>query len=53
MTAESDAGEGVKGCGGVSIYLLPALDEISRYYGDLEFAKKHKWLKLLEAYHSA
>ena len=53
VTAESDAGEGVKGCGGVSIYLLPALDEISRYYGDLEFAKKHKWLKLLEAYHSA
>ncbi len=53
VIAESDAGEGVKGCGGVSIYLLPALDDISRYYGDLEFAKKHKWLKMLEAYHSA
>jgi hypothetical protein len=53
VIAESHRGKEVEGVGGVSIYLLPQLTDISEYYADLNFAKKHKWLEMLKAYHSS
>jgi hypothetical protein len=39
-------------CGGSSIYLIPPPGSISRYYADLEFAKKFRnWPKMLDQYH--
>ncbi len=53
VVAESHAGPGVERCGGVSIYLLPPLNDISKYYQALKFAKAHRWLTMLQAYHGA
>lgn len=53
VIAESHSGRKVERCGGSSIYLLAPIVDISRYYGDLEYAKNHKWLAFLEAYHNA
>jgi hypothetical protein len=50
VIAESHNGSGVERCAGATIY-LPAWD-ISRYYGDLEYAKDHRWLAMLQAYHA-
>jgi hypothetical protein len=36
----------------VSIY-LPATTDISRYYGELDFARERRWLALLRAYHAS
>lgn len=52
VLAESHAGPGVERCGGISIYLLPPLSDLSPYYKDLKFAKDHRWLEMLKAYHS-
>jgi len=43
----------VERCGGISIYLLPPLSDLSPYYKDLKFAKDHRWLEMLKAYHSS
>lgn len=53
VLAESHRGKEVAGVGGVSIYLLSPLTDISEYYADLNFAKKNKWLEMLKAYHNA
>lgn len=45
-------GDKVARCGGVSVYLLPKLLELSRYYGETRFARAHRWPAMLEAYHA-
>jgi hypothetical protein len=50
VIAESHNGAKVGRCGGATIY-LPAWD-ISRYYGDLDYAKDHRWLEMLSKYHA-
>ncbi len=51
VVTESHYGDAVERCAGVSTYLIPPLMDISRYYADLEYAKDHKWLAMLQAYH--
>ncbi len=53
VIAESHNGDKVKHCGGLSVYLLPPLMDISQYYADLDYAKNHRWLKMLQEYHAA
>ena len=53
VTAESHSGSKVERCGGVTIYLLPPLTDISRYYTTLNYAQEHRWQALLETYHAA
>ncbi len=50
VVAESHHGSEVEQCGGATIY-LPAWN-ISRYYGDLDYAKDHRWLEMLRKYHA-
>jgi hypothetical protein len=52
IIAEAHNGQSVQRCGGSSIYLLPPPQEMSRYYDELEFARKHRWLSLLKQYHT-
>lgn len=52
VIAERHNGRKVERCTGVTIYLLPPLSEISRYYAELDFAREHRWPALLEAYHA-
>lgn len=51
--AHGTRGERVRRCGGLSVYLLPQLLELSRYYAEVDFARDHRWLAMLEAYHAA
>jgi len=53
VLAEAHRGEKVSRCCGVTVYLLPPLAGISRYYGELAYAKGHRWASMLEAYHAA
>jgi hypothetical protein len=53
VIAESHSGDKVERCGGVTVYLMPPLMDISRYYGELDYAQDHQWLAMLEAYHEA
>jgi hypothetical protein len=53
VIAEAHHGVSVARCTGATIYLLPPLMDISRYYADLNYAKNHRWLEMLEAYHRA
>lgn len=50
VIAESHNGSKVERCAGVTIYLPPW--NISRYYADLDYAQKHRWLAMLQAYHA-
>jgi hypothetical protein len=53
VIAERHNGSKVQHCGGVTIYLPPRiLHKVSRHYKELDYAK-HRWLAMLEAYHSA
>jgi hypothetical protein len=52
VLAEMHSGEKVAHSGGISIYLIPPLTDISRYYADLDYAKRHRWLTLLQTYHA-
>jgi hypothetical protein len=52
LIAEAHNGTRVARCRGITIY-IPALPDISPYYADLDYAKKHDWLKMLKAYKSA
>ncbi len=52
VIAESHHGPRVDHCGGISVYLLPPLAEISDYYADLGYAKEHRWLSMLRQYHA-
>jgi hypothetical protein len=53
VIAEGHNGAKVERCGGVTIYLMPPLMDVSRYYGELDYARDHRWLAMLEAYHAA
>jgi hypothetical protein len=53
VIAESHNGTKVERCGGVTVYLLPPLDDLSRYYDELDYAQDHRWLAMLQAYHAA
>jgi sarcosine oxidase gamma subunit len=52
VLAESHRGASVARCAGATIYLLPALMDVSPYYGALKYAKEHRWPALLKAYHA-
>jgi len=53
VIAEAHNGEKVERCGGITIYLPPRiLIPISRYYGDLAYARDHRWLAMLQAYNT-
>jgi len=49
VVAEAHDGERMERCKGVTIY-VPALCDISPYYNELDYAKKHRWLKMLKEY---
>ena len=51
VIAEGHRGKKVERCGGVTIYLKPPPGELSRYYGELDYAANHRWYALLQAYH--
>ncbi len=53
VIAEAHNGRGVTACRGITIYLPSNLVGISRYYSDLEYAGKHRWLQMLQAYGNA
>jgi hypothetical protein len=53
VLAESHLGSKVERCMGVTIYLVPPITSISRYYGELDFSQNHRWMSMLEAYHDA
>lgn len=53
IIAEGHRGEKMARCGGMSIYLQPPLSSVSRFYGDLGYARDHRWPVLLRAYHKA
>lgn len=47
IIAESHRGRKVERCAGLTIY-IPNKSGLSRYYGDLEYARSHRWLNFLE-----
>lgn len=51
VSAEAHRGAKVERCGGVSIY-LPPLVQVSRFYEELDYARDHRWLPMLEGYHT-
>ncbi|WP_445487866.1 clostripain-related cysteine peptidase [Rhodopseudomonas sp. RCAM05734] len=53
IITEGHFGKTVAGCGGVSIYFPPAGLGISKYYGDLQFAKERSWSQFLSEYQAA
>ena len=53
VLAESNRGSNVQQCRGVTIYLVPPISAISRYYQELDYARNHAWIGMLEAYHEA
>jgi hypothetical protein len=53
VLAESHLGTKVERCMGLTIYLVPPINPISRYYGELDFSRNHPWMSMLEAYHDA
>lgn len=53
VIAEAHNGTTVSRCAGSTIYLVPPIITMSRYYADLDYAKKHRWLSFLKAYHAA
>ncbi len=52
LIAEQHRGQKVSGCHGITIYLVPPMTGLSRFYGELDFATDHRWLSMLEAYHA-
>lgn len=52
MVAEAHHGEKVRQCRGLTIYLVPPITEISRYYHELDFSRNHAWTEMLESYHA-
>jgi hypothetical protein len=52
LVAESHRGAKVRQCRGVTIYLVPPITEISRYYRELDFALNHAWTRVLDDYHA-
>ena len=52
VIADARAGAEFEHCGGVSIYLQPPQAPLSKHYSKLNFAKEHRWLPMLKAYHA-
>ena len=52
IVAESHRGPTVEECGGVTLYFPPPLSDVSRYYGDLDFAARG-WDEFLHGYQHA
>lgn len=52
VIAEQHRGQKVNGCHGISIYLVPPMTGLSRFYGELDFAADLQWMAMLEAYHA-
>jgi hypothetical protein len=53
VVANANLGDSVEHCGGVTAYLPAPTDEISPYYKDLRFAKRHGWDEFLRSYRRA
>jgi hypothetical protein len=53
VVANANLGDRVEHCGGVTAYLPAPTDEISPYYKDLRFAKRHGWDEFLRSYRRA
>ena len=53
VVANSTLGPKVESCGGVTAYLPAPSDEISPYYKDLRFARRHGWDEFLRSYRRA
>jgi hypothetical protein len=53
VLSESHSGPKVQQCRGVTVYLVPPISTISRYYRELDFTLDHSWIGMLEAYHDA
>lgn len=53
VLAEAHQGNKVQHCRGMSIYLVPPITNISRYYHELDYSRDHSWAAMLKAYHSA
>jgi hypothetical protein len=53
VVANANLGARVEHCGGVTAYLPAPTDEISPYYKDLRFAKRHGWDEFLRSYRRA
>lgn len=49
VIAEAHQGAKVTHCGGITIY-LPSVPNISRYYYDLDYARRHRWSSMIKAY---
>ena len=52
LIAEQHRGQKVSGCRGITVYLVPPMTALSRFYGELNFVADHRWLQMLEAYHA-
>lgn len=52
ILAEAHVGNGMRGWGGLSVYAPPWDQPISRFYKDLKFAKRHRWLDVLTRFRS-
>ncbi|OQB00636.1 MAG: hypothetical protein BWY25_01753 [Chloroflexi bacterium ADurb.Bin222] len=50
MVAEAHNGSGVREVTGVTLYMPSPLVGLSKFYGDLAFAKQQAWVQLLKAY---
>lgn len=53
VVANSNLGEAVEHCGGVTAYMPAPTDEVSPYYKDLRFAQRHGWDEFLRSYRRA
>ena len=53
VVAEAHRGTRVSRCAGVSVYCVPPMMTVSRFYPELAFSHDHRWLTLLRAYHDA
>jgi hypothetical protein len=53
VVANATLGPKVEACGGVTAYLPAPSDEISPYYKDLRFARRHGWDEFLRSYRRA
>ena len=49
VLAKAEIGQSYSTCGGLSAYLLPPLQEVSKYYADLAFTKAYpNWQKMIQ-----
>lgn len=53
VISEGHLGDKVEGVGGISVYFPAPGRSLSKYYGDVRFAKEHGWDEFLAAYHRA